>query len=182
MTSIQITFLKGCDDLDGVNQWDATLYDDKHAYVAEYGKGVLELLYPQKGESIVDLGCGTGDLTKEIAESRANVIGIDASKQMLEKAADKYPYISFLQADANTFQLEAPCDAIFSNAVLHWIQTPEQVIESVYANLKHGGRFVAEFGGKGNIAILLAGILDVLTKEYHVEEQEVKERMPWYFP
>ncbi|HEV2660926.1 MAG TPA: class I SAM-dependent methyltransferase, partial [Ktedonobacteraceae bacterium] len=96
--------------------WNSTLYDQKHAFIFEYGKGLLSLLDPQPGEVILDLGCGTGHLTKTIAESGAHVIGTDSSASMIASAQQNYPAIEFLVADARTYTAPATFDAIFSNA------------------------------------------------------------------
>lgn len=164
------------------NTWDANLYDNKMSYVADYGKDIVDLLKPIAGENIIDLGCGTGDLTNSISKSGANPVGFDASWDMLQAAADKYPHLSFQHADARTFKSSTAQDAVFSNAALHWIKSPQPVITSVYQSLKVGGRFVAEMGGKGNVHILIQGISEVLQKDYGLQEIEIRERIPWYFP
>jgi len=131
--------------------WDATAYDGKHSFVWKYGADVIELLNPQAGERILDLGCGTGHLTNQIAERGADVLGIDASADMIDEGRRLYPSLKLEIADAREFVSPQPFDAVFSNAVLHWIKPPAKVIERIAACLKPGGRFVAEFGGKGNI-------------------------------
>lgn len=131
--------------------WDAAAYDGKHSFVWKYGEDVIELLNPQAGERILDLGCGTGHLTNQIAARGAEILGIDASPDMIAEAKKAYPDLRFEISDAREFVTAQPFDAIFSNAVLHWIRPPERVIERIAANLKPGGRLVAEFGGKGNI-------------------------------
>ena len=118
------------------NNWDTSLYDQKHAFVFEYGKGLIPLLQPQPGELILDLGCGTGHLTHAIAESGAHVIGIDSSASMIETAQSTYPHLEFLVADARDFSFASPFDAIFSNATLHWIIEAEQVARCIAASLK----------------------------------------------
>src|SRR5690348_13338875 len=138
--------------------WDAKLYDDKHAFVWEKAKGVVQLLSPKAGERILDLGCGTGHLTAQIAATGADVIGIDRSPEMISQAREQFPKLHFEVADARHLDFERQFDAVFSNAVLHWIVEPELVVRSVAAALVPGGRFVAEFGGKGNITRLLAAI------------------------
>lgn len=165
--------------LESVNQWNAALYDEKLSFVSNYGKGVVRLLAPQRGEHILDIGCGTGDLTAEISESGAIVTGLDQSEAMLEKARDKYPEITFIQDNVLTFTGEASYHAIFSNAALHWIRQPEQAARSVYDALVPGGRFVAEFGGKDNVTAIIAGILQVLKENYGID---ARDRIPWYFP
>ncbi len=79
-----------------INNWDTSLYDQKHAFVFEYGKGLIPVLQPRPGELILDLGCGTGHLTQTIAESGAHVIGIDSSASMIETAQITYPHLEFL--------------------------------------------------------------------------------------
>ena len=133
------------------NRWNPALYDTRHAYVFQYGEDVLKLLDPKPGERILDLGSGTGHLTQQIADAGARVIGIDRATIMVEQAQQHYPNLQFQVADATDFAFDEPFDAVFSNAVLHWIPAAEQVIACVWNALKPGGRFVAEFGGKTNI-------------------------------
>lgn len=158
------------------NQWNATRYETQHAFVWQYGKSLIELLSPQASERIVDLGCGTGQLAAELAASGAQVEGIDASPAMIEQASRNYPHLSFTVADARTFQVAQPVDAVFSNAVLHWIAEPDAVIQQVRQALKIGGRFVAEFGGQGNIA----GIRQALQQALAPYRASISD--PWYFP
>jgi trans-aconitate methyltransferase len=138
--------------------WDPKLYNDKHAFVWEKAKGVVELLAPKSGERILDLGCGTGHLTAQIAAARAEVIGIDRSPEMISQARAQFPKLKFEVADARHLHFDRQFDAVFSNAVLHWIVEPELVVQAVARALVPGGRFVAEFGGKGNVRRLLAAI------------------------
>lgn len=159
--------------------WDSKLYDEKHAFVFKYGADLLELLKPQKNELIVDLGCGTGHLAAKIAETGAAVIGFDNSAEMVARAKQAYPALQFEQQDATNFKLEKPVDAVFSNATLHWIQDKESVIASVYNCLKKEGRFVAEFGGKGNVAYIMKALKEVLMQEGYTENALINF---WYFP
>jgi trans-aconitate 2-methyltransferase len=131
--------------------WDAALYDQKNAFVWKHGAGVIELLAPQPGERILDLGCGTGHLTNKIAASGAAVIGIDKSNTMIDEARRLYPELRFDVADAVSFSFDQPFDAVFSNAAIHWMKDQQAVARCIRESLKPGGRFVAEFGGKGNI-------------------------------
>ncbi|MCU0542902.1 MAG: methyltransferase domain-containing protein [Oscillatoriaceae cyanobacterium Prado104] len=161
------------------NCWNTGLYERNHAFVWEYGESVVELLAPQAGERILDLGCGTGQLTEKIAQTGAFVRGIDASAAMVAKARDNYPSIDFTVADARSFEVEEQLDAVFSNAVLHWIKEPDAVINCIGKALKPGGRFVAEFGGKGNVGAIVAGICSVLSE---IGCGELASMNPWYFP
>jgi trans-aconitate methyltransferase len=152
--------------------WDAQRYQSQHAYVWRHGEGLVDLLAPQPGERIVDLGCGSGQLTARIAESGAHVIGIDRSPEMIAQARVNFPYIDFRVADATGFEVESPVDAVFSNAVLHWVRDANSAIGCVWQALKPGGRFVLEMGGHGNTRTLLAAVREVAGR---VET-------PWFFP
>ena len=170
------------------NQWNAAEYDAKHAFVYEKAKGLVELLAPKAGERILDLGCGTGALTAEIAGRGAEVLGVDRSEEMVAQARKKYPALRFEVMDARELRFnrdkadkagEVGFDAVFSNAVLHWIPEAEEVIAGVARALKPGGRFVAEFGGKGNIQKLVAGFQGALAA---VEMRPPEEVGPWFYP
>lgn len=152
--------------------WNATLYEDQHAFVWQYGAGLIDLLAPRPGESILDLGCGTGQLTEQIAKTGAAVHGIDADAAMIAKAQQNYPDLHFAQADARNFQVDLPVDVVFSNAVLHWVKEADAAIQCINQALKPGGRFVAEFGGKGNVH----SITQALSNAHATYVS------PWYFP
>ncbi|MGH6628953.1 MAG: class I SAM-dependent methyltransferase [Burkholderiales bacterium] len=129
-------------------QWDSSLYDDKHSFVTKYGEGVLELLAPQPGERILDVGCGTGHLTQLIAGAGAQVTGMDNSAEMIATARAGHPDLRFVVGDAADFFFDEPFDAVFSNAALHWVHRAEEAVICMSRALKPGGRFVVEFGGK----------------------------------
>ncbi len=123
---------------------------------------------------ILDLGCGTGKLTKAIADAGAQVVGIDNSPAMVETARAQYPELEFFLADATSFSFPHLFDAVFSNAVLHWVMNPDEAVKRIVAALRPGGRFVAEFGGKGNVA----GIAGTLRAELR---QLGLEYPPWWY-
>ena len=159
--------------------WDASLYDEKHSFVSNYGNDLIELLNPKQGEKVLDLGCGTGDLANSLYELHMDVIGIDFSENMIQQAQNKYPHIPFYVADATQLTYQNEFDCVFSNATLHWIKTPETVLQSIYQSLKPGGRMVVEFGGAGNVQM----ITNELIKQ--IQEAGISytdEQFPWYFP
>lgn len=158
------------------NDWDSALYEDRHSFVWKAGSGLVDLLQPVAGQRILDLGCGTGQLTATIAESGALVIGMDASPSMVAQARQNYPKLKFVLADARTFAFDEPFEAVFSNAVLHWIGEPERVIERVAAALKPNGRFVLEMGGKGNCERILNAL------ESQLRQLGVAFQRPFYYP
>ncbi len=157
---------------DAPKKWDAAGYQARYSFVFKYGEGVVELLDPKPGERILDLGCGSGQLTAKIAEAGAIVQGIDQSPEMIAKARENYPEIKFEVADATSFVLDSPVDAVFSNAVLHWVKNASGAIECIYKALKPGGRFVMEMGGRGNTKALLGAVRDVAG--------EID--LPWFYP
>jgi trans-aconitate methyltransferase len=146
------------------NTWDAELYEARHSFVWQFGEGVVELLDPKPGERILDLGCGTGQLTQKIAELGAEVTGLDASPEMIGQARQNYPQLRFVLQDAAKMEFVQAFDAVFSNAALHWMLDAEGVARGVARALRPAGRFVAEMGGKGNIAQIEAAIQNVLSR------------------
>ena len=132
-------------------KWNATLYDDKHAFVSKYGEDVIGWLNPQPNENILDVGCGTGTLTQKLAQTGAQVTGIDASAEMISQATAAYPQIQFFVKNATALSFNQHFDAVFSNATLHWINEQQKALQCIYESLKTGGRFIFEMGGKHNI-------------------------------
>lgn len=161
------------------NQWNADLYDRQHSFVWQFGAELVEQLSPQSGERILDLGCGTGHLTREIASRGAVAIGIDSSPTMIAQARQSYPQLQFEVADARHLSFVGEFDAVFSNAVLHWIPEAEAVVAGVWKSLKPGGRFVAEFGGTGNVAAIIVALdRAIQTAGYPISPAGHS----WYFP
>ena len=159
--------------------WDSNLYDHNHAFVSKYGGELLPLLAPKKGEHILDLGCGTGDLAALINEEGAITIGLDNSFEMIKAATKKYPHIRFDLKEAHDFEYDTQFDAVFSNATLHWVTENKKAITCVYNALKPNGRFVAEFGGKGNVFNIIEALTTSLIKKGY---PAAAEKQPWYFP
>lgn len=161
------------------NQWNAELYDSKHSFISELAADLVELLSPKRGQCILDLGCGTGHLTYKIASKGAAVIGIDSAPTMIEQALQNYPQIDFSVVDGRNLPFTEQFDAVFSNAVLHWIKQAEEVIIGINKALKPDGRFVAEFGGKGNVKAIVTAIYNALQKAGYPADAALN---PWYFP
>ncbi|MDL2280836.1 class I SAM-dependent methyltransferase [Selenomonadales bacterium OttesenSCG-928-I06] len=132
-------------------KWNAETYQKNHSFVAEYGKDLLSQVNICKGQYILDLGCGTGQLTVELVENGANVIGVDFSAEMVATAKENYPDLDFHVADATNLPYENYFDTVFSNAVFHWIKDQDNLLKSVYKALKVKGSLVCEFGAYGNI-------------------------------
>lgn len=160
-------------------KWDAQLYNDKHSFVYDYGKALIDLLHPQKDERILDLGCGSGQLTAQIGELAKEVVGFDNSSEMVKDAKEKYDHIEFHVKDAAHFTFENKFDAIFSNAVLHWVTNYQGSIQSMYEALNPEGRIVLEFGGKGNVEAIVGQLRYALKRKGY--EHQARLAL-WYFP
>ena len=143
-----------------MNRWTSETYRKNAAYVPALGAAVLELLNPQPGERILDLGCGEGSLTERIVAAGASVVGVDVSEEMVAGARARG--LDAHVMDAVRLPFDGEFDAVFSNAALHWVRDHDAMLAGVYRALKAGGRFVAEFGGHGNIAAIQVAIRSVL--------------------
>jgi trans-aconitate methyltransferase len=157
--------------------WDTQAYDRDFAFVSAYGAELLDWLDAQPGETILDLGCGNGELAAKIADTGATVIGIDSDPAMIEAARQRLPDADLRVADAHDFTLEQPVDAVFSNAALHWMPSSVEVLGCVSDALRDRGRFVAEMGATGNVASVI-GAVDQACREAGLPERN----WPWVFP
>lgn len=197
--------------------WNADLYEAKHNFVFDLAKGVVDLLDPQPGENILDVGCGTGQLTAQIVDrithlregdgdrvrggfnrstfvgvresstalphppvasvASGTVVGIDPSETMIANAVENYPNIGFRVMDVTAMPFDSEFDAVFSNAVLHWVPNADAAALNIARALRPGGRFVAEFGGRGNVATIVDATIDALKLEGVEDAHAV-----WFYP
>lgn len=156
--------------------WSAEGYARNARFVADLGQPVLELLAPRPGERILDLGCGDGALTVKLVQAGADVVGADASAELV--AAARALGLDARIADGQALAFDAEFDAVFSNAALHWMKQPDAVIAGVRRALKPGGRFVGEFGGHGNVAAIVTALVAAL----NARGLDGAARVPWFFP
>ena len=158
--------------------WNADKYAQDFHFVPQYGLELIQFIDKVPNMTVLDLGCGNGVLTKKIAEQGIHVMGLDASSDFLKQAVTNYPEISFLNADATNFELPEKADAVFSNAVLHWIPQDKQIdmMKCVYHSLNTGGQFVFELGGNGNNSLIHQALKETF------EENGYEYHMPFYFP
>lgn len=133
-------------------KWDSILYDNKHDFVAEYGKALLEFVPHNPAQSILDLGCGTGTLTAQLSRLGKIAVGVDSSQSMISKAKEQFADITFMVCDALSLPFYQEFDVVFSNAVFHWISDHNALLNSVYKALKPSGLLICEFGAAGNIS------------------------------
>ena len=157
--------------------WDADRYQRQFGFVSAMAGDLLDRLDPAPGEAVLDLGCGTGELAAAIQARGAQVWALDSDPAMVAAARERLGAERVLLADGRGFSLPEPVDAVFSNAALHWMDSPAEVIARVRAALRPGGRFVAELGGAGNIAAILDALGAALA-----EAGLPEPACPWFFP
>jgi SAM-dependent methyltransferase len=157
-------------------QWSAGSYDTHARFVSDLASGVVDWLTPVQGERILDLGCGDGVLTAELAAVGALVVGVDSSADFIAAARARGLDARLMDGEALTFASEF--DAVFSNAALHWMTNAPAVVRGVARALKPGGRFVAEFGGHGNVAAIVTAMHAV----GKARGGDVGLAHPWFFP
>ena len=141
-------------------EWNAQKYHETCGRVTEHGAKLVDILKELKCANVLDLGCGTGVMTNDIAGFAGEVVGVDLSPAMIKKAKASYPALMFYVMDACALIWEDRFDAVFSNAVFHFIKEQDALLASVRKALKEGGSLVCEFGASGNIA----GLLDAVAK------------------
>lgn len=159
-------------------EWDADRYEDSGRFVSEEAADLVDLLDPRPGERVLDLGCGTGHLTAEIADRGVEVVGLDNASDMLAEARERYPGLDFVEGDIRDVRFEEPFDAVFSNAALHWVPEAEAAVETIHEALGPEGRFVAEFGGAGNVERVIDGLCTAI----EARGADARRHHPWYFP
>ncbi len=156
--------------------WDPANYARHARFVSDLGGPVVELLKPKAGERILDLGCGDGALAQKLTELGCVVVAVDSSAAQVEAAKKLGLDARVMNAEDLPFHQEF--DAVFSNAVLHWIRRADAMLASVHRSLRPGGRFVAECGGYGCVQKIRAALVHALERR----GIDGEARAPWYFP
>ncbi len=160
----------------GRQVWNAGDYDANARFVSDLAGAVFEWLAPQPGERILDLGCGDGALTEQLVAAGSEVVGVDSSENFVDAAQKRG--LDARHMDGHALQFSEEFDAVFSNAALHWMTKPVDVIAGVRRALKPGGRFVAEFGGHGNVAAIVTAMRAVAVQR----GTDASSAMTWFFP
>lgn len=168
------------------DRWSAEDYRTNTGFVfsAQYSNPVLSLLDPQPGERIIDVGCGTGEVTVRLARLCGSVLGVDLSAKMIAAASKDLPddlrdKLKYRVADAQQLDgIDEKFDAAFSNAALHWCPDQRAVFRGVRKLLKPGGRFVVEQGGAMNGLGVRAALHQALKRR----GVDPVKHDPWTFP
>lgn len=156
--------------------WNPQQYAAQARFVSDLGRPVIELLAPQPGERILDLGCGDGVLTRKLQELGCHIVGVDSSPAMIQAA--RVLGLDARLMDGHELPFVGEFDAVFTNAALHWMTQPDVVLGGVWRALKPAGRFVGECGGDGNTATVIAALEAALAKR-GIDAQRCN---PWFFP
>jgi trans-aconitate methyltransferase len=162
--------------MSGTQSWDPERYARNARFVSDLGGPVVDLLAPQPGERILDLGCGDGTLTRKLADLGCHVVGVDGSPPQIDAARSLGLDARVMDGERLAFAGEF--DAVFSNAALHWMKRADQVIDGVWRALRPGGRFVAECGGLGCVDTIVAALDRALSRR----GVDIRTVNPWYFP
>jgi SAM-dependent methyltransferase len=151
--------------------------DDPEPWAWERRRALL-LTAVAPGERVLDLGCGSGELTAQIVARGARVTGVDSSAEMVARAHERFPDLDVRLADGEQLKVDGPFDAVFSNAALHWMTRPDEVLAGVRAVLRGGGRFAAEMGAARNVTALVSALREAARQI----GLDAELPLPWYFP
>jgi len=157
-------------------RWDPETYAANARFVADLGEPVLDLLAPRRGEHVLDLGCGDGALTEKLVEAGCHLTAVDSSAEQVEAARARG--LDARVENAERLPFDGEFDAVFSNAVLHWVQDQGAMLDGVYRALKPGGRFVGELGGAGCVQAIRDALCECLGRR----GIDGAAHDPWFFP
>jgi trans-aconitate 2-methyltransferase len=163
--------------------WDAATYHRVGTPQARWAERVLERLDLRGDETVLDAGCGSGRVTAMLLERLpvGRVIAVDSSPSMVAAARETLPAdrVDTMVCNLVDLELDEPVDAVFSNAVFHWILDHDRLFARLHAALRPGGRLVAQCGGEGNIAAFKAAMEEVAAREPYAEH--IAGWTPWNY-
>jgi trans-aconitate methyltransferase len=151
--------------------WNADEYARHSKAQQVWARELIAKLHLLGSENVLDIGCGDGKVTAEIAQAipTGSILGVDSSTSMIELAqqkfsADRYANLNFQIADARALPFDQEFDIVFSNAALHWIRDHKTVLDGIYKSLRSDGRILLQMGGRGNAAGILSVLEDMINK------------------
>jgi trans-aconitate methyltransferase len=156
--------------------WNPETYARNARFVSDLGEPLLELLQLTPGEKVLDLGCGDGALTEKLVAAGGLVLGVDASAEQVQAARQRGLSAEVYRAEELPFVEEF--DAVFSNAVLHWVKDQKTALAHIFRALKPGGRFIAELGGYRCVETIREALHEAL-RGRGIDPWEYD---PWFFP
>lgn len=166
------------------HEFDGKKYEAASTHQREWGAKLIEELSLRGNEHILDLGCGDGALTVQLADlvPGGTVIGIDASQGMIQTASQKHrDNLSFILMDINQLDFTDRFNVIFSNAALHWVHDHQRLLNAAKRALRDSGRLRFNFAGDGNCATFFTVVRDVMKQEPFCGYFRSFE-WPWYMP
>jgi trans-aconitate 2-methyltransferase len=168
-------------------EWNASLYHQISAPQVSWGKKVLSRVPLRGDERVLDAGCGTGRLTRDLLEAlpRGRVVALDVSRNMIDAArlyleADFGERVEFACCDLLELPFEREFDGIFSTASFHWVRDHERLFRNLYRALRPGGWLCAQCGGVRNLERLLARV-DQLMASPEYSKYFVGYQFPWEY-
>lgn len=166
------------------HEFDGKKYEKASSHQKEWGRKLISELGLKGNERVLDLGCGDGALTLQLAEllPDGEVVGIDASQGMIDVASTRErPNLRFSRLDINHLDYENQFDVVFSNATLHWIKDHQRLLQNIHRALRDDGRIRFDFAGDGNCSHFFSVVRDVITlDEFNSFFTEFE--WPWYMP
>lgn len=168
----------------GPSDWDATKYARVSTPQREWSDAVLARLDLDGTETVMDAGCGSGDVTAHLLEKlpEGRVVAVDGSPSMLEQAKQTLgtDRVRFLCQDLSELRVDEPVDHAFSNATFHWIPDHDLLFSRLLQAIRPGGMLVAQCGGRGNVAEIVSALERVVEEEPFVKYTH-GVRNPWNF-
>ncbi len=164
-------------------EWKAEEYDAQSVPHEEWQAQILKRLELTGDETLLDAGCGTGRLTKNLVQRvpDGHVIGVDASTAMLERAREHLGKdFDLRHQDLTRLEIPEKVDAVYSSAVFHWIENHEALFRSLHGAMRGGARLEAQCGGDGNI-VEIERALEALAGDERFAPYLRSEREAWNY-
>jgi trans-aconitate 2-methyltransferase len=161
-----------------VSSWDAATYEKVNNPHHDWAREIIARAAIQPGELVLDAGCGGGSVTRQLLELTTNVIAVDGDAAMVEQARATLPEsVPVHHQDLLELELDEKVDVVFSCAVFHWITDHDRLFERLHRVLRPGGRLIAQCGGEGNIAGVLAIVGERPGRWLYADGDETEARL-----